>query len=169
MDHDNIKTQIRELSQKEIKMVYSTFLEQLDEESEFMSEQEILEQYNQNCFLLEEYANQYIGIQGQEDINEDILCQILECFAESSEAFGNQIINIIHGIKDKRITLVLPISDFAVNIILVSIAIAMLKPHISYEKKRSKKEESVKFELKTEPAEKLNEIISLILSYIKSR
>lgn len=167
MDYDNIKTQIRELSKQELEMVYSTFLEQLDEEPVLLSEQEILEQYNQNCFLLEGYANQYIGVQRQEDVDEDMLCLILERFAESSEAVEHQLINIIHEIKDKHITLALPISDFAVNIIMVSIAIAMLKPHISYEKKSSKNKDTVKFELKTEPVEKLNEIISLILSYIK--
>ncbi len=167
MNHESIKTQIRELSQEEIKRVYSTFLEQLDEEPEFLSEQEILEQYNENRLLLEAYANQYIGVWEQEDISGDILCQILERFAESSEAFENQIKNIIREVKGKSVTLSLPISDLAVNIIMVSIAIAMLKPHISYEKKSSKNKESVKFELKTEPVEKLNEIISLILSYIK--
>lgn len=167
MNHYSIKTQIRELSQEEVKRVYSTFLEQLDEESEFLSEQEILEQYNQNRFLLEEYANQYIGVRKQEDVSDDILCQILERFAESSEAFENQIKSIIREVRDKSVTLALPISDLAVNIIMVSIAIAMLKPHITYEKKSSKNKDSVKFELKTEPVEKLNEIISLILSYIK--
>lgn len=167
MNHDSIKTQIRELSQEEVKRVYSIFLEQLDEESEFLSEQEILEQYNQNRFLLEEYANQYISVREQEDASGDILCQILERFAESSEAFENQIKSIIQEVRDKSVTLALPISDLAVNIIMVSIAIAMLKPHITYEKKSSKNKESVKLELKTEPVEKLNEIISLILSYIK--
>lgn len=169
MNHDSIKTQIRELSQEEIKRVFSTFLEHLDEEPEFLSEQEILEQYNQNRFLLGEYANQYIDAQGPEDESEDMLCQILERIVEDSEASENQIKSIIHEIKDKSITLALPISDLAVNIIMVSIAIAMLKPHISYEKKISKNKESIKFELKTEPVEKLNEIISLILSYIKSK
>ncbi len=167
MNYDSIKTQIRDLSQEEIKRVYSTLLEQLDDESGFLSEQEILEQYNQNRFLLEEYANQFIKGQGKEDINEDRLRQILERFAESSEAFGNQIVSIIYEVKNKSITLALPISDLAVNIIIVSIAVAMLRPHIFYEKKSSKNEESVKFEFKTEPSEKLNEIISLILSYLK--
>lgn len=166
MNHDSIKTQIQKLSQEEIKRVYSTFLEHLDEEPEFLSEQEILEQYNQNRFLLEEYANQYIGVREQEDVSGDILCQILERFAES-EAFENPIKNIIHEVKDKSISLALPISDLAVNIIMVSIAVAMLKPHIFYEKKISKNEKSVKFELITEPGERLNEILSLILSYIK--
>lgn len=167
MNNNGIKTQIRELSQEEIKRVYSIFLEQLEEEPELLSEQEIYDQYDQNCFVLEEYANQYIGTLGQATINEDMLYQILENISDCSETYKNQIEKIIQEVKDKSITLALPISDLAVNIIMVSIAIAMLRPHIYYEKKSSKDKNSVKFELKTEPVEKLNEIISVILGYIR--